>query len=70
MMVEQDHYQSRSDHIIIENTNVFSTPDQKGMMVFCKCNVPCGDVVGFGLLGNCRNTHVSVFHHKKIRLES
>lgn len=35
LVVEQDHHQGHADHMIIENTNVYSTPDQKGMMVFC-----------------------------------
>ncbi|MCI4387576.1 hypothetical protein PGIGA_G00075790 [Pangasianodon gigas] len=32
MMVEQDHHQAHVEHMIIENTNVYSTPDQKVSM--------------------------------------
>lgn len=40
LMVEQDHHQAHADDMIIENNNVYSTPDQKGMMVFfTKCNI-------------------------------
>ncbi|TSS48077.1 Rac GTPase-activating protein 1 [Bagarius yarrelli] len=32
LMVEQDHHQGHPDHMIIENSNVYSTPDQKVSM--------------------------------------
>lgn len=52
MMVEQDPHQTRADHMIIENANVFSTPEQKGMLVFCsKCNILCNVIYWIGLYG-------------------
>lgn len=30
MMVEQDH--AHSNHMVIENANVYGTPDQKGIL--------------------------------------
>lgn len=58
-MVEQAHCPTRADHMIIENTNVYSTPDQKGMMVCCsKCHILCN----IPRIGYC---FVSVYFIKK-----